>query len=270
MLKIFTTADECEYGFEVNVYRSKFPAGELYIKLEGLPLKYCHIKAQLQSSDDIMELLLAVNAIREYNPRCAIDLELPYVPYQQQDRVVDSFESNSIKVFASIINMCKFREVYIVDPHSDVTPALIKNCKAMPGLWKMAIHNFKPDILIAPDAGAYKKVSKIADKNGLDVVTATKKRVNGKIVNGQLLGDVNGKRCLVIDDICVGGATFIQLGELLKAGGATELGLYVSHGIFCNGTYRLNEYYSNIYTTQSFDFKKQNPDKSFEGIEVFQ
>lgn len=268
MIRILTTSDDTDASFSVDVYRSKFPAGEIYVKLQGTPLKYCLIIAQLQSSDDIMELLMTVNAIREYNPKCVLDLQMEYVPYQQQDRVVNSLESNSIKTFASMINMCKFREVCILDPHSDVTPALIKNCVVAQGMWKWAITDFKPDILISPDAGAYKKVSKIADKNDLEVVTATKKRVNGKIISGELLGDVQGKRCLVIDDICVGGGTFVQLGQLLVKGGAKDLALYVSHGIFCNGTIDLNNYYSNIYTTGSFDYRKQNPDKIFEGIKV--
>ena len=269
MLKILTSSNEDEPStFTVDVSRSKFPAGEIYVKLHGFPLKYHLIIANLQSSDDIMELLLVVNALREFNPKCTIDLDIPYVPYQQQDRVVGELESNSIKVFSSLINMCDFREVRILDPHSDVTPALIKNCVVSQGLWKFAIEKFNPDVLIAPDAGAYKKVSKIADKNKLEVITATKKRSNGEIVEGELLGDVNGKRCLVIDDICVGGATFIQLGNLLKNGGAKEIALYVSHGIFSKGTDKINLYYNKIYTTNSFDFKKQNPNNDFTGVTV--
>ena len=81
-------------------------------------------------------------------------------------------------------------------------------------------------------------------------------------------GPINGKRCLVIDDICVGGATFIQLGNLLKNGGAKEIALYVSHGIFSKGTDKINLYYNKIYTTNSFDFKKQNPNNDFTGVTV--
>ncbi len=66
---------------------------------------------------------------------------------------------------------------------------------------------------------------------------------------------MKGKYCVIVDDICDGGRTFIELAKTLKEGGAQRVVLYVTHGIFSKGIYPLEKYIDEVYTTNSFPQK---------------
>lgn len=239
---------------EVDYEFSKFPGGEIHVKLYTKNDRYI-IEASICNSDDLMTLLLLNNAIKIRGCK-EVNLKLLYIPYAQQDRVCESGESLSIKVFADLINSCGFNSVTVYDPHSYVSTALINNCKIVEVSEILKREEFQSkldliDVLIAPDAGSYKKVSNVAKYGDIPVVHATKDRVNGEVQSVKLHGDVAGKKCLVIDDICVGGRTFTELGKALKEAGSGDLYLYVTHGIFSKGLDELNLYYKKIYSTNS-------------------
>jgi len=117
---------------------------------------------------------------------------------------------------------------------------------------------YKDEItLVAPDAGATKKVDTVAKHfGGLEVIQGYKKRdtATGAITGIGFMGDVKGKDLLIVDDLCDAGGTFIGLGMKLKDAGAKAVGLYVSHGIFSKGIGALlNSCIDEIYTTVSFE-----------------
>lgn len=193
-----------------------------------------------------------------------IDVIYPYLPYARQDRVIEENESFSLKVFCQLLNSQKFDSVTVYDPHSDVGPALIDRCIVVPQ------HEIVPDVvlgdflydpntmIICPDAGAFKKISKLI-KDDMRICIGTKQRdAQGKIIRTSIFqpATIIGKRCLIIDDICDGGRTFIELAKTLLGGKekeATEIYLYVTHGIFSKGFDELEKYFTNIYTTNSFE-----------------
>ena len=247
---------------EVDYEFSKFPGGEIHVKLYTKNDRYI-IEASICNSDDLMTLLLLNNAIKIRGCK-EINLKLLYIPYAQQDRVCESGEALSIKVFADLINSCGFNSVTVYDPHSYVSTALINNCKIVEvaDILKKDFELYRlfketsnldhfVDVLVAPDTGAHKKVLNVSRFGNIPVVHATKDRVGGEVQSVKLHGDVAGKNCLVIDDICVGGRTFTELGKALKDAGAGDLSLYVTHGIFSKGLDELNLYYKKIYSTDS-------------------
>lgn len=77
----------------------------------------------------------------------------------------------------------------------------------------------------------------------------------------QVLGDVKDKNLLIIDDICDGGGTFIQLAEKLKGLGAAKIGLFVTHGIFSKGYKDLNKWFDKIYSCDTY---REKPDYCIE------
>lgn len=249
----------------INYDYSKFPGGEIHVRIPK-KISRCTIKASICGSDDLMTVLLLNDAAKRAGAMY-VSLELMYIPYAQQDRICESGEALSIKVFADLINSCGFNRVTVYDPHSYVSTALINNCKIVEVADIIKSEEFQSklddviDVLVAPDAGAYKKVINLSRFEYLydgcinyfnaAVVHATKNRVNGEVQSVTLHGDVAGKNCLVIDDICVGGRTFTELGKALKDAGAGDLSLYVTHGIFSKGLDELNLYYKKIYSTDS-------------------
>jgi len=240
---------------ELNVFL--FPGGEVHYKIEQFffyttKSKFV-IKTNFQCPSDIMVvLMLADQLVREH-----VELEMQYIPYSRQDRITSHYEPFSFKTFAKIINSCNFKDVLIFDPHSDVTPALLNNCTVVDRV--SLINNVRNyDIIVSPDAGAMKENNKICKKWEKQHIVATKVRdvKTGEITNTKIHTDldISGKRLLVIDDICDGGRTFIELSKVLRIKNPLKIDLFVTYGIFSNGKKPLFECFDNV--TAHFDFKK--------------
>jgi len=251
---------------EIKFQSFTFSGGEPHIKINP---DFDHnqkvtITHRLNSFNDLGLLCITVDALRRMDVK-VIDLFIPYFPAARQDRVMIKGESLSVKVYADIINGLQLNKVFVFDAHSEVTPALVNNCEVIPN------HTFIKEILniigeniklISPDGGALKKIYKVSEfLGGVDVVECSKSR---DVKTGRLSGfkvyeeDLNGIDCLIVDDICDGGGTFVGLAEELKKKNAGKLYLAVSHGIFNKGFEVLN-CFDGIFTTNSVkDFEGEN------------
>lgn len=256
MIKIFGGISEIAYKQFI------FPGGEISIRLDVNHIfdgDDITIVANIQSATEVLELLMVTDAIKREAANSIIDLKLPYVPYARQDRVSVSGEALSIKVMADLINSQKYTNVTIWDPHSDVTSALINNLTIVEQhrIAYMAPIIWANTILVAPDAGAAKKIYKLANATGCEVITASKVRdpVTGNITGTGLDISLNpvkavydNTRFLIVDDICDGGRTFIELARVLKSNINLPIDLFVTHGIFSKGTKVFDGLIDNIYT----------------------
>lgn len=219
--------------------------------------EHVRVSAALQSDSDIMALLQTVNALRSHFPHAALSLSLPYVPYARQDRACNAGEAHSMQVMSDLINMCGFARVEVLDAHSDVAPALIRNCVNLPQstIFQKIFDTFEDYYIVAPDAGAYKKAHNLAKSlSAKGVICANKVRdlATGKILKTSVNENVEGLKLLVADDICDGGATFIGLADVLRSQKCDTLELVVTHGLFTKGVGVLTDHYDKIYTTNSY------------------
>ncbi len=247
-----------------------FSAGEPHLKVPQEAIFMASVERSfcLACSDYSMNGLMAVCEYADVLRRNGvgdIHLTYPYLPFSRQDRVIDGLEPFSLKLFAEIVNAQRFASVAILDPHSDVAPALLDNCYVVPQ-WDIARRVIPqgwfddPETLfVSPDAGAYKKVAKLISDDSR-IVTGVKVRgEGGKILHTDVFSptDIHGRPCLIIDDICDGGRTFVALAECLLKKGAKSVALYVTHGIFSKGFDEL-QCLSAIYTTNSFQRRKES------------
>ena len=251
-----------------------FSGGEPHIKLNVRDLEAIEdgnvvITTRIQSFNDLGLLAVAAEALDQSGHCQNKQLTLSYFPGARQDRRMVVGEPLTVKVYADIINEMGFSLVRIFDPHSDVTPALIDNVDV--------INNHKfvhkcfvdiiskvdtPVVLVSPDAGANKKVKELGQylskDFSIDIVKCDKTRdvTDGKITGFEICsGVVEGKTCVIVDDICDGGGTFIGLAEELRKAKAAAIYLVVSHGIFSKGFDKLNKLFRGFYTTDSFEGK---------------
>jgi ribose-phosphate pyrophosphokinase len=149
----------------------------------------------------------------------------------------------------------------VQDPHSDVVTALLDRvviADPLPPL-RRALAALGRAALVAPDAGARKRVMYLARALELDVVFAEKVRntQTGKITGTQVVGELPDCPLLVVDDICDGGRTFTELAAALRTRQAEQrqsqpLHLYVTHGIFSKGLGPLLEHYETIFTRNNW------------------
>jgi len=245
----------------------KFSAGEVQVSLEEFaPVVSGYnrgtVKAQIQNSDDLMELIMVTDAIRRLSPLIQMTLVLPYLPYSRQDRVMNPGEALSAKVFADMINALNFKKVFTYDAHSDVSVACLNNCESTPqeNILDDMLGNglMEQYVLLSPDAGAAKKTLKVAQHfGGLRVINCAKLRdtATGKITGTYVDWgySMSNMRLLIVDDICDGGMTFIKIAEACQKLKPLSIDLYTTHGIYSKGVGVLfDSGIRHLYTTDSF------------------
>lgn len=251
---------------ETSQYKAwKFAGGEVHVKLknlENISDSEFTLHTRLNSSDDIILLILMVETIKKTWENAHIIVYIPYMPYQQADRDFSIGECFSLKTITNLLNSIPVNKYIVFDSHSDVTPALLKNCSVrdnhsyIESVVKRTPKGEKNLVMLSPDAGAYKKIFKLADaiKFEGEVASANKSRSisTGNIDSIELSKqDFEGRDVLIVDDICIGGRTFIELAKKLRERNAGNLYLAISHGIFSNGFIELAKYFKGIYTTNS-------------------
>ena len=247
-------------GKEVEFENFIFSGGEPHIKIKSdlSKVESISITHRLNSFNDLGLLCVTVDALRRMDVK-KINLFIPYFPAARQDRVMIPGEPLSVKVYADIINAMQLEKVTVFDAHSEVTPALLNNCEVITNhkFIEKVIKNIGNDVkLISPDGGALKKIYKVSEfLGGIEVVECSKSR---NVKTGKLTGfkvyadDLKGTPCLIVDDICDGGGTFLGLADELKNKNAGDLYLAISHGIFNKGFDELNGKFKKIFTTDSF------------------
>ncbi|HGM5491941.1 TPA: ribose-phosphate diphosphokinase [Serratia fonticola] len=252
---------------EVKVATGKFPDGAVYARFEQpetTGISRMRIRASAMSCmDDFMLLAQLAQAVRHQFLIKESLLELPYLPYARQDRHMTSGDSFALKVFGQLLNTLAFDRVTVLDPHSEVAAAVINNMhiitqqQCMQHSSRLASLLTQQLFLMAPDAGALKKIHAVAAHFGIaqyGIMTKHRDVFSGDLTGFELLaGDVQDKDVLIVDDLCDGGGTFIGSAQVLRQAGARTVSLYVTHGVFSKGTAALlNQGIDNLYTTTSF------------------
>ena len=256
---------------EINYEISKFPDGQQSVDiLSTFHLEsYAEIKSRLSSFKDLEIIISTTASLRECGVK-NIKLYIPYFIGGRSDRKFEDGGSNYIKdVISPIINLQNYDEVCVLDPHSDVIEACINNFKKIDNnrLVNWAFRDLTNDIfdndieIISPDAGAVKKVfnnAKELDKENIIIASKHRDLETGNITHTEVpIKKFHKNRFVIIDDICDGGRTFIEIAKAIlkqrqKAMYGTKIYLIVTHGIFSKGFKELNKYFDGIYTTNSY------------------
>jgi ribose-phosphate pyrophosphokinase len=250
---------------------SKFPDGQQTIDLvDIIPVlfidKTVQIKSRLNDFKDL-ELIICANQALLNIGVAHVNLYVPYFSGARSDRKFQDGGVNYLKqVICPIINSQNFSSVTVMDPHSDVLEGCLNNFKKESNFKLVydALTNIDNKdnardriCLVSPDAGAYKKVYDVAKEFKIDnIITATKVRdlKTGNIVRTEIpvLDQHNDITYVIVDDICDGGRTFLELAKVIKEGRPTaKVYLVVTHGIFSAGFNQLSEIIDGIFTTNS-------------------
>lgn len=230
-----------------------FPDNQPHIQLqnvaEGDEVK---VICSLTDSNLLLQLLQCANALdHAFARKC--EVHIPYLMGARFDRMMQTGDSFDLQVIANLINSCGFQKVILYDVHSDVATALIHRSVNRNNRFLVETYKQKDAVLICPDAGAVKKIKHYLEwnKNITDVVYCTKSR---DLSTGHLTLKVlepehcKGRNCVIIDDICDGGGTFLAIANQIES---SHLTLIVTHGIFSKGVEVLAEQFNEIITTNS-------------------
>ena len=222
----------------------------------GAGTKSYHITWCYDNDSELFLLQCIVDEIRDIEPTAMISLKMPYIPNARQDRRVSN-RFFTLKTFCKLINNMQFESVSVLDPHSDVSTALLDRVKQEVPL--IEAYQFNVDAIMYPDAGAAKKYSnriysKESNTTQSTIIGNKKRNSEGRIESYELFGfpeDKEIKAVLIVDDICSYGGTFIAAAKELKVRGVEHIYLLVSHceeNIFKG---QLFDYIDQVYTTDS-------------------
>ena len=267
-MKILSLANPEKSDIKFKV--SQFPDGQQTVDIDmstiveqGMYITDDHvvIESRMNSFRDIELIICANQAIKNIGIP-VVDLVVPYFLGARSDRKFVDGGSNYLKsVICPIINSQNFNQVIVLDPHSDVLEACLDRMVKVDNtqLVDFALQTIgKEDVVIvSPDAGALKKIYNVAEALQLeDIIIASKHRdvKTGKITSPTV--PVNpqhaNKKFVIIDDICDGGRTFIEIAKVIRQHFAdAKIYLIVSHGIFSAGMKPLNAEFDGIFTTNS-------------------
>ncbi len=186
----------------------------------------------------LIELLLLADACRRAGAD-RVTAVIPYFGYARQDRRSLTGEAIGARVMASAIDAARVDMVVVVDPHTASLEAMfdapVDAVSALPVLLPELEPTAGPDaVLVAPDLGAVKLVERFAVHLNAPVAVVRKVRVSGEEVRAlQVVGDVEGRRPVIIDDMISTGGTIQAAAEaLIDEGCVPEIVVSATHGLF--------------------------------------
>lgn len=245
----------------------KYPDGQQDLRITSKPSRLDErvvISSRMNGFKDVELIILAKKALDNIGYTKPVELYIPYLLGGRSDRLFVEGGVRYIKdVIAPIINSLGFSKVTTLDPHSDVMENVIDRMEKTPFgavFLQQFIERFANSLnftLVAPDAGASKKIFDVAKLLNTDRILVCGKHRDvktGKILETVVPDTSEEKNLVVCDDICDGGRTFVEIAKAFKAKGYKgDLHLFVTHGIFSSeqGFHELCNHFASITTTNS-------------------
>ena len=193
------------------------------------------------ANDNLMELLVCMDALRRASAR-RITVVLPYYGYARQDRKIGPRTPISAKLVANLITVAGAHRVLTLDLHAGQIQGFfdipVDNLFAGPVFAKDIEDNFNGGdlVIVSPDAGGIVRARAIAKRLDADLAIVDKRRDRAgasEVLN--IIGDVEGRRCIIIDDIVDSAGTLCNAATALRKVGATSVLAHITHGVLSGG-----------------------------------
>ena len=248
----------------VNSSIRKFSDGELYIEInENIRGNSIFIIQSISSpaNDNLMELLLCIDALKRSSAK-NITAVIPYFGYARQDRKVVPRTSISAKLVSNLITKAGADRVVTLDLHSGQIQGFfdipVDNLYATPIFARHIKKKIKTNnlICVAPDVGGTARARALGKMLNIDLAIIDKRRPKpGKSEVMNVIGKVNNKTCIIVDDIIDSGGTIVNAAKALKNNGAKDVHVYCSHGVLSgNAVEKIkNSKVKNLVITDTID-----------------
>lgn len=193
------------------------------------------------ANDNLMELLVTLDALKRASAR-RITAVIPYFGYARQDRKPGPRTPISAKLVADLITTAGASRVLTLDLHAGQIQGFfdipVDNLYAAPVMVRDIEEKFGNDnlMIISPDVGGVVRARAVAKRLDCDLAIVDKRREHAgvsEVMN--IIGDVQGRDCLLVDDIVDSAGTLCNAGQALMEHGAKSVGAYVTHGVLSGG-----------------------------------
>jgi len=261
----------------VNSSIKKFSDGEIYIEInENIRGNSIFIIQSISSpaNDNLMELLLCIDALKRSSAK-NITAVIPYFGYARQDRKVVPRTSISAKLVSNLITKAGADRIVTVDLHAGQIQGFfdipVDNLFSTPIFARHAKKKIKGKniICVAPDVGGTERARALGKLLNAELAIVDKRRPKpGQSQVMNVIGNVKGKVCIIVDDIIDSGGTIVNAAKALKIRGAKEVYVYITHGVLSGDAVKKikNSVIKNLVITDTID--NGGKVKSAKNIEV--
>ena len=224
----------------VNSNIKRFADGEIYVEInENIRGNSIFVIQSISTpaNDNLMELLICIDALRRSSAK-NITAVIPYFGYARQDRKVVPRTAISAKLVSNLITNAGAHRIVTVDLHAGQIQGFfdipVDNLFSTP-IFSKHIKKYisnKNIICVAPDVGGVERARALGQKLNVGLAIVDKRRpAPGKSQVMNIIGNVKGKNCLLVDDIIDSGGTIVNVAKALKEKGAKDVYVYVTHGV---------------------------------------
>ena len=261
----------------VNSSIRKFADGEIYVEInENIRGNSIFIIQSISSpaNDNLMELLLVIDALKRSSAK-NITAVIPYFGYARQDRKVVPRTSISAKLVSNLITKAGADRVVTVDLHAGQIQGFfdipVDNLFATPIFARHVKKKIKSKkiICVAPDVGGTERARALGKLLNVGLAIVDKRRPKpGQSQVMNVIGDVKDKTCIIVDDIIDSGGTIVNAAKALKARGAKEVYVYITHGVLSGEAVKKikNSVIKNLVITDTID--NSSKIKNVKNVEV--
>jgi ribose-phosphate pyrophosphokinase len=224
----------------VNTNIKRFADGEIYIEInENIRGNSVFViqSTSNPANDNLMELLLIIDALKRSSAK-NITAVIPYYGYARQDRKVAPRTSISAKVVANLLTNAGASRIVTVDLHAGQIQGFfdmpVDNLFTTPLFAKYIKRKFKSKnlICVSPDVGGVQRTRGLATRIKADLAIIDKRRPKpGKSQVMNIIGNVKGKTCIIVDDIIDSGGTIVNAVSALKKAGASDVYIFITHAV---------------------------------------
>ena len=232
-------------GMSVNLVDARverFNDGEVFVEVfENVRGEDMYIiqPTSRPANDNLMELLIMCDALRRSSAD-RITAVIPYFGYARQDRRAKARTPISAKLVANLLTEAGVDRVLTLDLHAAQIQGFfdipVDNLYASPIFALDIEHNFKGQMadlmVVSPDVGGVARARELAKRINAPLAIVDKRREKaGEVTEMTVIGDVTGKKCIIVDDICDTAGTLCKAAEVLLENGAVEVHSYITHGV---------------------------------------
>jgi ribose-phosphate pyrophosphokinase len=191
------------------------------------------------ANDNLMELMIMADALRRSSAQ-RITAVMPYFGYARQDRRAKARTPITAKMVANMIAESGIERVLTMDLHAAQIQGFfdipVDNLYASPVFALDVLKQFEGSLqdvmIVSPDVGGVARARELAKRIGAPLAIVDKRREKpGEVAEMTVIGNVEGKKCIIVDDICDTAGTLCKAAEVILEHGATEVHAYISHGV---------------------------------------
>ena len=222
-----------------KIFLNQFPDGESHVQiLEDVRGEDVFVLQSIAFNPNhyLVELLIIIDALKRGAAK-SITVIIPYLGYCRQDRKDQQGTPITAKLVATLLERAGINHLITFDLHSTQVEGFFETTFSHLHCQELLLdeaQKFVGDdyVIVAPDTGSIKIAENAAKKLNKELVVVMKKRLNLGKVDVSVIGNVNNKNILIIDDMCSTGDTLVEAANACKKQGAKKMVAMITHGLF--------------------------------------